>query len=219
MKLPEDIRYMAIEGAIGVGKSSLAEILGERLQAYLLLEQFEENPFLEKFYEHREAWAFQTQLFFLLSRHRQLQETFSQHDLFRPLVISDYTLDKDRIFAVQNLSEHELVMYDTVARALNRELIKPDYIIYLQASVPTLIERIRKRDRAMERRIEGNYLRDLVERYNHYFFHYNDAPVLIVNTDQIDFVENEKDREELLKVIETCPPGLSYYSPQKDAWI
>jgi len=214
MKLPSEIRYLAIEGVIGVGKSSLVEVLGERLQATLLMEQFEENPFLEKFYTDREAWAFQTQLFFLLSRHRQLQETFAQHDLFRPLVVSDYTLDKDRIFAVQNLSDHELSMYDTVAKALRRDSVQPDFVVYLQASVPTLLERIRKRDRAMERTIEGNYLRDLVERYNHHFFHYEEAPVLIVNTDQIDFVENPKDLEDLLKAIEQCPPGLNFYAPQ-----
>jgi len=214
LKLPDDIRYLAIEGVIGVGKSSLANIIAERLDAELLEEPFTENPFLEKFYSDRDAWAFQTQLWFLLSRHRQLKETFEQEDLFRNLVIADYTLDKDRIFALQNLSENEMFMYDTVSVALAKEVIKPDFVVYLQASVSTLLDRIRKRDRTMERTIEGNYLRDLVERYNHHFFHYEDTPVLIVNTDHIDFVHNEKDREDLLKVIEQCPPGMNFYAPR-----
>jgi deoxyadenosine/deoxycytidine kinase len=214
LRLPDDVRYLAIEGVIGVGKSSLAGIISQRLSAELLEEPFTENPFLEKFYADREAWAFQTQLWFLLSRHRQLMETFAQEDLFRSLVISDYTLDKDRIFALQNLSDNEMSMYDTVANALQRDMVKPDYVVYLQGSVPTLLERIGKRDRAMERGIEGNYLRDLVDRYNHHFFHYEDTPVLIVNTDHIDFVHNEQDREDLLKAIEACPPGLTYYAPR-----
>ena len=217
LKLPDDIRYLAIEGVIGVGKSSLASIIADRLDAELLEEPFTENPFLEKFYSDRDAWAFQTQLWFLLSRHRQLKDTFEQEDLFRNLVIADYTLDKDRIFALQNLSETEMSMYDTVSGALAKEIVKPDFVVYLQGSVPTLLERIHKRDRAMERTIEGNYLRDLVERYNHHFFHYDETPVLIVNTDHIDFVHNEKDREDLLKVIEQCPPGMTFYAPNSNS--
>jgi len=214
LKLPEEIRYLAIEGVIGVGKSSLANVFAERLGADLIEEPFTENPFLEKFYADREAWAFQTQLWFLLSRHRQLKDVFGQEDLFRTTVISDYTLDKDRIFALQNLSDNEMSMYDTVANALAHEIIKPDFVVYLQASVPTLLERIHKRDRTMERTIEGNYLRDLVDRYNHHFFHYEETPVLIINTDSIDFVHNEEDREDIFKAIEACPPGLTYYAPR-----
>lgn len=214
MKLPEEIRYLAIEGVIGVGKSSLASILAERLGADLVEEPFSENPFLEKFYADREAWAFQTQLWFLLSRHRQLKEIFEQEDLFRSMVVSDYTLDKDRIFALQNLSDNEMHMYDTVSGALANQVVKPDFVVYLQGSVSTLLERIHKRGRSMETTIEGNYLRDLVERYNHHFFHYEDTPVLIINTDNIDFVHNEEDRDDLLKAIEACPPGLTYYAPR-----
>lgn len=214
IKLPEEIRYLAIEGVIGVGKSSLASILAERMGADLVEEPFAENPFLEKFYSDREAWAFQTQLWFLLSRHRQLKEVFEQEDLFRSIVVSDYTLDKDRIFALQNLSDNEMHMYDTVATALANQVVKPDFVIYLQASVSTLLERIHKRGRSMENTIEGNYLRDLVDRYNHHFFHYDETPVLIINTDNIDFVHNEHDREDLLKAIEACPPGLTYYAPR-----
>lgn len=214
MRLDPSIRFLAIEGVIGVGKTTLAEILASELDATLLQEEFAENPFLEKFYDNKEAYAFQTQLFFLLSRHRQFQDTFLQHDLFRNLVISDYTLDKDRIFALQNLSEAELTMYETVANALERNAIKPDYVIYLQASVPTLMQRIKKRDRSMERTIEGNYLRDLVDRYNHHFLHYEDCPVLIINTDHIDFVENEKHRGQLLQAIASCPAQTTYYVPE-----
>ena len=212
--LPDEIRYIAIEGVIGVGKSSLATMLAEQLGAELLEEPFTENPFLDKFYQDRDAWAFQTQLWFLLSRHRQLKDTFEQEDLFRTIVVADYTLDKDRIFALQNLTENEMSMYDTVSKALAQEVVKPDFVVYLQASVPTLVERIRKRGREMERSIEGNYLRDLVDRYNHHFFHYEDTPVLIINTDKIDFVNNEADRNDVLKAIEACPPGMTFYAPR-----
>ncbi len=214
MKTPSNIRYLAIEGVIGVGKSSLAELLGQRLDATLLMEDFGQNPFLKSFYENPEAWAFQTQLFFLLSRFQKLQDTFSQEDIFRPLVVSDYTIEKDRIFAVQNLSEHELAMYDKVAAALQQEVVKPDFVVYLQASVPTLIERIKQRDREMERKIEPSYLLALSEQYNRHFLHYQDAPVMIVNTDNIDFVNNEMDLENLIKEICKCPLGLSFYAPQ-----
>jgi deoxyadenosine/deoxycytidine kinase len=213
MRLPHDIKFLAVEGVIGVGKSTLTQILQERLNARLFSEVFEQNPFLQKFYEDREAWAFQTQMFFLLSRHKQFQDTFRQHDLFYHLTISDYTMDKDRIFATQNLSEEELAMYDTVAAALERDMIRPDFIVYLQASVPNLLARINKRDRPMERNMDPSYLQDLVERYNHHYFHYNGCPVLIVNTDHIDFVENEKDLEALLKMIASAPAGTTFYSP------
>ena len=214
MRLDPHIRFLAIEGVIGVGKTTLAELLANELEATFLQEEFTENPFLEKFYDDKEAYAFQTQLFFLLSRHRQFQDTFIQHDLFRNLVVSDYTLDKDRIFAMQNLSEAEMSMYDTVSAALERDRVKPDYVVYLQASVPTLMHRIKKRDRPMERTIEGNYLRDLVDRYNHHFLHYEDCPVLIVNTDHIDFVENEKHLQQVLQAIASCPAQTTYYVPE-----
>lgn len=217
MKLPAHIRYLAVEGVIGVGKSSLVELISQRLDARLLMENFAANPFLEKFYENHEAWAFQTQLFFLLSRFQQLQDTFEQQDIFRPVVVSDYTLDKDHIFAAQNLSEHELDMYYKVVTALQREVVKPDFVVYLQASIPTLQERIKKRDRAMERKIDSSYLRKLSERYNHHFLNYQDAPVLIVNTDNIDFVNNEDDLDSLIREIAKCPLGLNFYAPQSSS--
>lgn len=213
MKVPSDIRFLAVEGVIGVGKSSLSQILAEHWEADLLAENFAENPFLSRFYDNPKAWAFQAQMFFLLSRHKQFQETFEQEDLFRKLVVSDYTADKDRIFAMQTLSDDELAMYDIVSKALERQRVHPDFVVYLQASVPVLQQRIRKRDRHMERNLEGSYLRDLVERYNHHFFHYSEAPVLVINTDDIDFVDNARDRAELIRMIETFPPGMSFYSP------
>lgn len=214
MKLNKDIRFLAIEGVIGVGKTSLAKVLAEQLDATLLEEMFEENPFLEKFYQQPDEYAFQTQLFFLLSRHRQLLDTFLQNDLFRNLIISDYTFDKDRIFALQNLSDDEMYMYDAVLKTLDNNVPRPDYIIYLQASVETLINQIKGRNRPMERAIDGNYLRDLLERYDHHFWHYSDCPVLIINTDKVDFVNNENHLNQILKVIESWPSQTTYFIPE-----
>lgn len=214
MILNPDIRFLAIEGVIGVGKTSLAKVLAERLNATLLEEMFEENPFLEKFYQQPEEYAFQTQLFFLLSRHRQLLDSFIQNDLFRHLIISDYSFDKDRIFALQNLSEDEMYMYDAVLKSLDNNVPRPDYIIYLQASVETLITRIKGRNRPMEKGIDGHYLRDLQERYDHHFWHYNDCPVLIINTDKVDFVNNEKHLKQILNVIQTWPSQTTYFIPE-----
>ncbi|MCK9181711.1 MAG: deoxynucleoside kinase [Fibrobacteraceae bacterium] len=214
MKLDERIRFLAIDGVIGVGKTSLARELAKRLGANLVEEQFAENPFLPKFYENPEAYAFQAQLFFLLSRIRQFEDAFVQNDLFRHLVISDYTFDKDRIFALQNLSESEYAMYDTVSATLSKELPKPDLIVYLQADVQTLLDRIKGRGREMEASIEGNYLRDLLERYNNHLWHYTDCPVLIINMDNIDFVHNQKHLDLVLKAIASSPTQTTYIVPE-----
>ncbi len=213
MKLPPEIRHLAIEGVIGVGKSTLARVLAEQLKGRQLLEQFEENPFLERFYGDRRSFAFQTQLFFLLSRHRQFTEAFGQNDLFYDVTVSDYTFEKDRIFASANLDEQELRLYDRVAAVLAREVVKPDFLIYLQADVEVLLQRIRKRGRKMERDMDPTYLRQLSELYDQFFFHYKACPVLIVNTSRIDFVKNPLDLEALLQVIQTSPPGVTYYNP------
>jgi deoxyadenosine/deoxycytidine kinase len=137
-----------------------------------------------------------------------------QSDLFHDLLVSDYTFDKDRIFASQNLTENELSMYDQVSNALNHDIRRPDYIVYLQASVPTLLKRIRGRGRAMEKSIEGSYLSDLQERYDHHFWHYTDAPVLIINTDNIDFVHNESHLQLVLDAIASCPSQTTYFVPE-----
>lgn len=214
IKLPERVHFVAIDGVIGAGKTSLARILAKELGANLVLEQFEENPFLERFYENPPAYAFQTQLFFLLSRLRQFQDAFVQNDLFRHNVVSDYTFEKDRIFALQNLTDSEMAMYDTVSNSLSTSLPHPDLIIYLQADVPTLLSRISKRGRAMEKSIEGNYLRDLLQRYDHHFWHYTKAPVLIINTNKIDFVNNEKHLQMVLNAIAAAPTQTTYFAPE-----
>lgn len=208
------IHFIAIEGVIGVGKTTLAQIIAQRWNAMCIEENYDKNPFLEKFYENPEAYAFQTQLFFLLDRHKQLQNSALQSDLFHDLLVSDYTYDKDQIFASQTLSDSEYAMYETIARSLDKDIPKPDLVVYLQASVPILLERIRSRGRAMEKAIEGNYLKDLQERYDHHFWHYTSAPVLIINTDNIDFVHNENHLNLILDAISACPTQTTYFVPQ-----
>lgn len=214
LNLPERIRFLAIDGVIGAGKTSLAQILAKRIGANLVLEQFEENPFLPSFYRDPKAYAFQTQLFFLLSRVRQFQDAFVQNDLFRHTVVSDYTFEKDRIFALQNLSESELSMYDTVSGCLSGNFPTPDLIVYLQANVSTLLDRIGHRGRSMEKDIDSNYLSELLERYDHHFWHYTKAPVLIINTNRIDFVHNEKHLEQVLGAIAAAPTQTTYFAPE-----
>lgn len=193
-------RFIAIEGVIGAGKTTLATMLAEHLNGRLVLERFEDNPFLADFYRDPKRYAFQTQIFFLLSRYRQQQE-LHQLDLFYDFVLSDYIFDKDRIFASLTLSEHELALYDSVVTALEGAVPKPDLIVYLQSSLNRLIGNIRNRGRAMEESITVGYLRDLSEAYTHYFFHYTSAPILIVNTAKMDFVNNRETFEELVEEI------------------
>lgn len=214
LNLPERIRFLAIDGVIGAGKTSLSRILAKALGANLVLEQFEDNPFLSNFYRDPKAYAFQTQLFFLLSRVRQFQDAFVQNDLFRHTVVSDYTFEKDRIFALQNLSESELAMYDTVSGSLSKNFPTPDLIVYLQANVSTLLDRIGHRGRSMEKDIDSGYLSELLERYDHHFWHYTKAPVLIINTNRIDFVHNEKHLAQVLGAIAAAPTQTTYFAPE-----
>lgn len=181
--------FIAIEGVIGAGKTSLAKLLAERRGARLVLEQFEENPFLPKFYEDRERYAFQTQLAFLASRFKQQQNMMSQ-DLFHHFTISDYIFEKDRIFARLNLDEDELALYDSIFNIMTGIALQPNLIIFLQASVERLMENINKRGRSYEKHITPDYLRDLNNAYNHFFYHYNRTPVVFINTTEIDFVNN-----------------------------
>jgi deoxyguanosine kinase len=204
--------YVAVEGVIGVGKTTLATLLAKKWGAHLKLEVVEENPFLAQFYADMRAYAFQTQLFFLLSRHRQ-QVDLKQYDLFMESVVSDYMFAKDRIFANITLDDNELALYKRLADLLEREVPKPDVVVYLQGSVDVLMERIRRRGRRFERDMSRDYILALTEAYNHFFFHYKDTPLIIVNTNEIDFVENTADFDELAREIEEHDKGTAYYVP------
>ena len=209
-------RYIAVEGVIGVGKTSLAKLLAERLQARLILEEPEENPFLEDFYKDPRRYAFQTQMFFLVNRYQDLKEK-TQPDLFHEGIVSDYLFQKDRIFANLNLSDRELHLYDQVAPLLERDLTAPDLVVYLQAGADVLMERIRQRGRAYEKVMEAKYIGNLVEAYNYFFFHYREAPLLVVNTNEMNFVHRRQDLEDLVARIETHREGMAYVSPSAQA--
>jgi deoxyadenosine/deoxycytidine kinase len=205
-------RYICIEGVIGVGKTSLAHMLGAALEAFVLYEKPEENPFLEDFYRDPGHYAFQTQLFFLLSRYRQQQELF-QPDLFHDIMISDYIFAKDRIFATLNLEDRELLLYDKVASFLEQDIPQPDLVIYLQSTPERLLQNIKNRNRHFEKEISEEYIRSLNEAYNRFFFHYHGTPLLVVNCTQIDFVNNEKHFLDLANEIMRPHSGIEYYSP------
>ena len=209
-----ELHYIAIEGVIGAGKTSLAKKIRDRLGAKLILEQFENNPFLEKFYTDRKRFAFQTQMFFLINRFKQQQE-LHQEDLFSEYLICDYIFEKDKIFAYLNLSKDELNLYESIYPLLARVLRKPDLVIFLQSSADRLIYNIKKRNRKIERAITRSYLEELSEAYNHYFFRYNTTPLLIVNSSEIDFINSEIDFHELFKQIFREDRGFTeYFNPE-----
>jgi deoxyguanosine kinase len=205
-------RYIVIEGVIGAGKTSLTRLLAERLNAALLLEEVEENPFLKDFYTDRGRYAFQTQMHFLFSRYQQQRE-LRQQDLFREKTVSDYLFQKDRIFANLNLSDKELALYEKVVGWLELEVTRPDAVVYLQASTETLMERVAKRGRSFERDMDRQYMQALNDSYNYFFFHYTEAPLLVVNTNGIDFVKNAEDLEDLEARILAHREGTVYYTP------
>jgi len=205
-------RYITIEGVIGAGKTSLAKKLGEYLDALIIYEQPEENPFLKDFYQDPQRYAFQAQIFFLLSRYRQQQENV-QPDLFHEVMIADYLFAKDRIFAHLNLDDRELFLYDKVASMLEQTVQKPDLVVYLQSSPERLMYNIRQRGRSYERNISLEYITSLNEAYNKFFFHYTDTPLLVINSTQIDFVNNAEEFKDLAEQIMRPHYGLEYYSP------
>ena len=207
--------YIAIEGAIGVGKTTLATFLADRLQARLILEEVEENPFLAQFYRDRRRTAFQAQLFFLLSRHRQQRE-LAQMDLFQRMVVSDYIFEKDRIFASINLNEHERTLYDHIVHLLDQHVVRPDLVVYLQASTDALMKRIHQRGRSYERSMEVEYIRTLNEAYNQFFFHYTMSSLLIVNASELNLVGDGKQLEHLLRQILRPFQGTKWYVPMGD---
>jgi deoxyguanosine kinase len=211
--LPERIRYVAVEGVIGAGKTTLVKALSERMGCMPVYEEFENNPFLSDFYKDKDRYAFQTQVFFFLSRYRQIRELFQQQDLFHPQIISDYMFAKDKIFATLNLDENEVALYYKFADLMERDLVKPDYAVYLQADTKTLMQRIRMRDRAYERNIDESYIDALNQAYNTYFHYYSASPLLIINTNNIDFVRNPQDLDLLVELIGKVPEGVTYFSP------
>ena len=211
MKMPY---HIAVEGTIGVGKTSLAKILGERLEAKLILEEFEENPFLFDFYKDAERFAFQTQLFFLLSRYRQQQE-LQQTDLFTKALISDYMFVKDRLFAALNLNDKEMGLYNSVAQILEKNVSSPVMVIFLQSDTDRLMLNIKKRGREYEKSIDWKYIDALNQIYNEFFFRYDKSPLLIINTNDIDFVYNKNDLEEIIDFIRTPAEGTRYFNPLK----
>ncbi|HEX7401200.1 MAG TPA: deoxynucleoside kinase [candidate division Zixibacteria bacterium] len=208
MKVQVD--YISIEGVIGAGKTSLAKILAERINARLILEETEANPFLPDFYKDTKRYALQTQLFFLLSRHKQQQGLFAT-DLFHKKPVSDYMFDKDRIFASVNLDEREFYLYEKLFSLLSKDIPKPDLVIYLQASSEVLFKRIKKGGRPYEKTIDSGYLKALNEAFNHYFFHYTQTPLLVVNTDQIDLLHDQGELNSLLTLLKTPFGGTKYY--------
>ena len=208
-----EVKYIAIEGVIGAGKTSLAKLLAHKLNSKLILEEFESNPFLGGFYDNPEKYAFQTQMFFLINRYKQ-QEELQQEDLFSDYIVADYIFSKDKIFAYLNLSGEELKLYESIFPLLERNIRKPDLVIYLQSSIDRLMYNIKKRARKIEGGITRSYITKLHDAYNNYFFKYNNTPLLILNSTEIDFVNNEEDFEELYRQIFREDRGfMEYFNP------
>jgi len=206
-------RYIVIDGPIGVGKTSLATLLAPELNARLIFERAEENPFLTDFYQDPARFRFQTQIFFLMSRFAQ-QGEFSQHDLFNQVTISDYLFAKDRIFAYLNLNDHELALYEQIYKMIEPKVVRPDLVIYLQADTETILRRIKQRARPFEKDLSRDYIEAVNEAYSHYFFRYAETPLLVINTSDIDFVHNHQDLDDLIRQILSMRPGTLYYVPR-----
>ncbi|MGH9256077.1 MAG: deoxynucleoside kinase [Vicinamibacterales bacterium] len=208
-------QYIAIEGPIGAGKTSLAERLAARLDAALVLEEME-NPFLSDFYSGRPGAALQAQLFYLLNRHRQ-QLTLRQGDLFAQMTVADYLFDRDKIFAYLNLDDNELFIYQRLYDLLARDVPSPDLVVYLQAPSDVLVRRVRERDKdgATDTPApEPSYIRELNEAYQHFFFHYSATPLLVVETSQVDLAASDTAIEDLLRQMRTMNRGTRYYVPR-----
>ena len=206
--------HISIEGSIGVGKTSLAHLLSKELNAKLVLEKFEDNPFLVDFYKDQKRYAFQAQLFFLLSRYKQ-QSEFHQINIFSKSLVADYMFMKDRIFAALNLDDKEMVLYNNIANILEKNIIYPDLIIFLQSETERLIDNIKIRGRKYEMNMDWNYIDSLNQMYNEYFFRYDKSPVLIINTNDIDFVHNDNDLNEIMNIIRKPVSGTKFYNPSK----
>ena len=204
-------RHVAIEGPIGVGKTSLTNLLAKRFRGTKVLEDAG-NPFLDDFYKDKRGAAFRTELFFLLSRFDQ-QRQVAQRDLFTELIIADYTFAKSKIFAHLTLDDSELMIYNRLYDLLLDQVPRPDLVIYLQANLDTLLKRIKKRGRAYEKAISPSYLQELSEAYSHYFYRYEETPLLVVNTNGIDFVHTPEHFDQLVEQVRNAQKGTQYYVP------
>ncbi len=215
LRSPLDFRYIAIEGPTGVGKSLLADRLGSRLDATVVLDETE-NPFLADFYSARPGAGFQAQLFYTLSRHRQ-QSALRQSDLFSQLTICDYLFDRDKIYAYLNLDDNELFIYQRLYDLLAQDVPTPDLVIYLQAPTDVLLKRLRSREKDPERSAllpDEQYLRELNEAYHHFFFHYSTTSLLVIESSQFRPQDDDEALDDLVKQIKTMGRGTRYYVPR-----
>ena len=206
--------HICIEGTIGVGKTSLANLMAKEMETKTVLEKFEDNPFLKDFYSDRNRYAMQTQLFFLLSRYKQQQE-LQQIDMFTKSIISDYMFDKDRLFAALNLGDMELDLYNRIANELQKNIVYPDLTIFLQSETDRLMYNIKIRGREFEKNMDYKYIDNLNQIYNEYFFRYDKGPLVIINTNDIDFVNNKQDLQEIIDFIKQPSEGTRYFNPMK----
>jgi len=206
--------HICIEGTIGVGKTSLVNLLAKEMDAKTVLEKFEDNPFLKDFYLDRTRYAMQTQLFFLLSRYKQ-QQQLQQMDMFTKSIISDYMFDKDRLFAALNLGDMELDLYNRIANELQKNIVYPDLTIFLQSETDRLMYNIKIRGREFEKNMDYSYIDNLNRIYNEYFFRYDKGPLIIINTNDIDFVNNKNDLTEIIDFIKQPSEGTRYFNPIK----
>lgn len=205
-------RYIVVEGPIGVGKTTLVEMIGDVFSSRVALERVADNPFLPKFYQNPARYAFQAQMFFLLSRYQQQQE-LTQRDLFSQSIVCDYLFAKDRIFASVNLEEDEMALYQQIYQLMDQRIPKPDLVIYLQAPTQVLQQRIKLRGRGYEREISREYIEAINEAYNNFFFSYNETPLLIINTAEVDIVRSPEDFQDLVREIRRMKKGVQFYIP------
>ncbi|PIP14473.1 MAG: deoxynucleoside kinase [bacterium (Candidatus Stahlbacteria) CG23_combo_of_CG06-09_8_20_14_all_34_7] len=205
-------KFIAIEGVIGVGKTSLATKLARYYKGEVLLEPVEENPFLDKFYKNVEGFAFQTQIFFLFARYRQMKN-LKQTKIFFDMIVSDYMFDKDRIFANLNLDENEFQLYEHIIKFIEQDITSPDLVIYLQASPERIMERIKKRNRSFEQDISLEYINELSRNYSNFFTYYKTCPVLMVNVDDVDLSKEQSPLSQIIQEIEKPFSGIKFLKP------
>lgn len=207
MSLP--FRYLAVDGPIGVGKTTLVDMLSKRFEGVRMLEDFD-NPFLADFYKDRPGTAFQTELYFLLTRYKQQLDT-AQGELFQQLVLADYTFPKNRIFAYLNLTDDELMLFDKLFSLLEPQVPTPDLVLYLTADVDTCMDRIRRRGRNFEKQMSRDYITQLIDAYNHYYYHYSATPLLVVDTRYLDYTSRPEDFEELVHQLQRPIRGTEHF--------